>query len=431
MEEKDGQAAENSEYDSNFNKFVIKEILDRVGFGFASQQFINVLLFLSGAGIFFVGIVNGLRAIVGMIAGILLEEYNKTSMIGKKAVGLGGIVFGFSFLLMSAGRFLSSPLIFSLAIILGGISLAVYGFSQNIFGVGKKRNILEKIAKYGLMVTALSLLISAFVMDKYGPDTAFLVSLFGKLAVIKMPGYLISFEIAAVSFIVSGYFLASAKPGGIRAQETPQNLFFSSFKQSLGSILQNRMLVALAIFSIISGILQVVGNSFYGIFIYQNFNETNFGGFMNVAVVFLIGIFSSLVGYFITKLNTKEYNPIFMLFIGGLFLSLMPFAYYKNFNSLAILTAGTIFGIIGSSAMAISTNMIVINSLSEEHRKNYYLLNGLISVIPYLIFVPVLSYIGQMFQLRFLFLILGGFMLLSTFSIFIFYLFSRKQNINY
>ena len=126
--------------DRHFNKFIMKEMLDKIGFGFGSQQFINVLLFLSGASFFLVGIINGLKTALSILAAILAQEYNKFKRISKRAIGFSGIFFGFSFLFMAFGKFLDSPFIFSIALILGGISIVIYGdFSQNLFLIGKKK----------------------------------------------------------------------------------------------------------------------------------------------------------------------------------------------------------------------------------------------------------------------------------------------------
>ena len=410
-----------------FKKFVMKDVLDKIGFGFGSQQFINVLLFLSGASLFLIGIINGLKAVLSMLVGIFAAEYNRCKKISKKFIGLSGIVFGFSFLVMAFGKFVGSPLVFSIAVILSGVSIVIYGdFSQTFFFIGKRREILEKITKYGLIITAISLFLSAFLIDNYTENTLSLFTIFGKPLIIKLPGYLIAFEVAAIAFILSGYFLASVDDESSQSvQAFSLSSFFSDVKQKSKGIFGNKFLLTLMAFNIITGLVQVIGNSYYGIFIYQNFRDSNFGGFLNIAMVFLIGVFSSLIGYFITKLNTKSYGPIFMIILGSIFLSSMPLAYYFGTN-LAWLTAGTILGVIGGSALGISNNMLIIESLQEQDRKYYYISSGLFSIIPYLVLIPLLSYIAQG-SLNFLFLLLSIILGASTILILCSYKFTRTS----
>ena len=437
MEETAQSSYDSGELSDNkhFRKFVMKEVLDKIGFGFGSQQFVNVLLFLSGASIFLVGIVNGLKSISGILASIAAQEYNKKKRISKKIIGFSGIFFGFSFLFMAFGRFIDSPLTFSIALILGGISAVIYGdFSQNFFLMGRKKEILGKLAKYGLIITAASLFLSAFIFDKYQDGSFFVLTVLGRAFFIKLPGYLIAFEIAALSFIFSGYFLSSAADKGGAGGANQENISFSGFiseaKQKFAGISKNRFLAALMIFNVIIGLVQTIGNSYYGIFIYQNFKNNYFGGFLNIAVVFLIGVFSSLVGYFITKINVKSYGKMPMLAIGGVFLSSMPYAYYMGGN-LALLTAGTILGVIGASAIGIAINMFVIEFMHEQDRRHYYIFSGLFSVIPYIVLVPVFSYAAQKYSLNLTFLILSAALITSTIAVLLLHKLLRKEISNF
>ena len=235
MEEKEVIPSSNSQNheSAHFRKFVMKEVLDKIGFGFGSQQFLNVLFYLSGASIFLVGIVNGLKSVISMLLGIFAQEYNKLRRISKRFIGFSGILFGFSFLFMAMGRFISSSLVFSAALLLSGISVVIYGeFSQNFFTIGKKREALENIAKYGLIMTAISLVSAAVILDNYKDSASLAFSAFGAAHTIRMPGYLIVFEIAAIPFILSGYFLSSVDDDTASQQNSFSfSEFFSGMKQ--------------------------------------------------------------------------------------------------------------------------------------------------------------------------------------------------------
>ena len=50
----------------------VKETLDRIGYGFATPQFINILFFMSGAGFFLIGLFNGLKTILSLLLSSIL-----------------------------------------------------------------------------------------------------------------------------------------------------------------------------------------------------------------------------------------------------------------------------------------------------------------------------------------------------------------------
>ena len=119
-----------------------------------------------------------------------------------------------------------------------------------------------------------------------------------------------------------------------------------------------------------------------------------------------------------------------MLAIGGVFLSSMPYAYYMGGN-LALLTAGTILGVIGASAIGIAINMFVIEFMHEQDRRHYYVFSGLFSVIPYIVLVPVFSYAAQKYSLNLTFLILSAALITSTIAVLLLHKLLRKEISNF
>ena len=79
----------------------VKELFDRIGYGFASQQFINILFMLSGASLFLIGFMSGFKSALIQIISGFLKEYSKIKYIGKNIISTSGIIFGISFLGMA------------------------------------------------------------------------------------------------------------------------------------------------------------------------------------------------------------------------------------------------------------------------------------------------------------------------------------------
>tara|TARA_Y100000310_G_C20674597_1_gene812229 strand:+ start:229 stop:1530 length:1302 start_codon:yes stop_codon:yes gene_type:complete len=405
-EEKENNSEEQND---DFAKLSVKEVLDKTGFGFGSQQFINILLLQTGASFFLLGIINSLRVVFGNLTYFFIENF-KNIKISKKFIGISGIVFGFSFLLMAIAIFLNSVVVFSVAILIGSISIVIYGEAKNLFNLSKNKAFLtEKIAKYSLIITAISLFIAAYLMDTFpASGTLIIFNIFNKMISFKVYGYLIVFEIAAIAFIVAGYILSHLKGEAKTVEEeSPENEASvpSQFKTNFNFFVKNKVLIILIIVNILISIVQITGYSYYGIFVYQNFNNEMFGGFLNVAMIFLISVFTSLIGYFITRINARSYRKFPILIFGTIMLALMPFSYYFN-PSLIFITMGTILGIIGGSIVGVTNSLLAIELINFDMRQSYFSFTNLISLPFFLIIIPVLAYIAQTYGLTSLFLVL-------------------------
>jgi len=101
----------------NENILSIKELTDRIGYGSASQQFVNILFMLSGASFFFIGLFNGIKTVLVTLLSGFLEEYSKVKQVSKNLISTSGIVYGFSFLGMSIATVLKSPGFFAFSLI--------------------------------------------------------------------------------------------------------------------------------------------------------------------------------------------------------------------------------------------------------------------------------------------------------------------------
>lgn len=393
-------------------KFFFKEFFDRISYGFGSQQFINILFFQTGASYFVIGVINGLRVILSVILTSFLGEYSKVRQISKRFIGTTGIIFGFSFIFMAMARFLHSVPLFALALLIGSIGAVSYGeLYQNMFKYALKKersHLLRNIAQYGLIITGVSILLAGFLMDRF-PAIGTPISLFG--FEFRVFGYLIAFEIAAISSIISGYVLSFMKEKQIKIIEkrsslTQLKIQFNNLKDNLSIFVKNKVIVVLIIATIISVFVQTLGNSYYGIYIYETFKYGYFKGFTNVAVIFLIAIMTSFFAPFIVRKNAREYGKFPILVFGTLLMAIMPLTYYYNPNLVSI-SIGTLIGFIGAAIVGVSHGLLITDIMSENERKIYFSTYSLLITIPYLVIIPLGAYAAQLYGLKNLFLILG------------------------
>ena len=165
------EAKVQEDQNKTFVKLTFKEFFDKIGFGFSSQQFINILFFQISGSYFLLGLVNGLRVVFGNLAYFLIGNYKNA--LNRKFISLSGIIFGFSFLLMAVAIYLKSIVLFSLAMVTGSIFVIFYGESKGLFVLSSsKAYLIEKIVKYGLIVTAISLFAAAYILDNF-PSAGF------------------------------------------------------------------------------------------------------------------------------------------------------------------------------------------------------------------------------------------------------------------
>jgi hypothetical protein len=289
--------------------------------------------------------------------------------------------------------------LFSSAILISSICIVIYGESKSLSKLdNSKAHLIEKITKYSLIITAISLFIAAYLMDNYpASGMQVLLNIFNSLLSFRIYGYLIVFEVAAISFIFAGYVLAHMKREVSEVKKL-QSTNFNFF-------VKNKVLLLLIIVNMIISLVQVIGYSYYGIFIYQNFNNVLFGGFLNVAMVFLISVFTSLIGYFITKINAKVYRKFPILIFGTIMVAFMPFAYFFKPN-LIFITIGTTIGVIGSSAIGVTNSLLAIELINFDLRQAYFSFTSLVSIPFFLVMGPILAYIAQVYSLSIFFLLL-------------------------
>jgi hypothetical protein len=385
--------SKSAEHTRNDSILTIKELFDRIGYGFASQQFINILFMLSGASFFLIGFTNAAKtALLSLFSGAIVE-LRKIKYIGKALISTSGVVYGFSFFGMTMALVMKNPLLFAASLIIGSLGIIAHGdlfleYSKSLLKHEKRSDFLKFISYFGMLITAASLLISGFVME-FIPINGTIIDLgFVGLpdVTFKIFGYLLIFEITAIMFILSGYLLSLIKD--------TENLFTADMNilqflraylsESIGSykiFSKNNKIYLLTIATITTTVLQVVGNSYYGIFIYERFKTQFLGGFLNVAVVFVVALIASLVGSMLTKKFAKSLGEAPMLVFGTLLISLMPFTMHFNPKLYAIAIAAAL-SVVGGVIVGIAQGLLAERLMNDSELRAFFSSLGFVSIIP-------------------------------------------------
>jgi hypothetical protein len=396
---------------SNNSLLTAKEIFDRIGYGFSSVQFINILFYLTGAGFCLIGIINGLKTVFSLIISSFLQEYSKIKKVSKKFMSKAGILFGVSFLFIAMAVVIKSLPLFSVALLIGSVGVVTYGdlYYQLVEQTLKKEKMskfLLRVSHYGVLITGISLLLSGYLFEKFPLFNASKLVLFGKS--LPIYGYLISFEITAIAFILSGYVLQYIKDKKIESQNIKGFMgeYYARIRAQAKEFFKNKYLLTLLCASSITGMVQILGNSYYGIYIYKNFEFVALGGFMNVAIIFAFAIVVSFLGPAFSKYLNKKVGLAPTLVFGTLLLAMMPLvaAYNPHFMSLSIANA---VSVLGAAILGMSQGLLIRKLLNEEQRKLYFATLSIAVIIPFVILIPLGAWIAQTNGLILLFRILA------------------------
>lgn len=417
----------------NISVFTWKELLDRIGYGFASHQFVNILFMLSGASVFLIGLFNGLKSLISVVMSSFLQEYTKVHDIGKKFISKTGIVYGFSFLFIAWAITIQNVWLFGLALVVGSLGVVTYGdvyqqLMDHSLKKEKRNHFLAKISYYGLLITAACLLISGWMIDYTGLDGRYF-TFFGQE--FKMFGYLNSFFITAVALILSGYTISYVRHKNEKSKEGFHKFFgeyFNTVSKNAKSVMKNKYVLLLIIANMLIASVQVLANSYYGIFIYQEFQNVWMGGFTNVAVVFSIALIVSFLGPSVTKHAQRHIGLSPMLVFGTLLMSLMPLAIAINPSLVAIIIANGI-SIIGASIVGTSNGLFARKVLSEENRKLYFSSVSFFSTLPFILLIPAGAWIAQTAGFSNFYYLLAGIMVAIVMPLFfVLVLLSERNN---
>ncbi|MBI4440606.1 MFS transporter [Candidatus Woesearchaeota archaeon] len=394
-------------------KFMAKEVLDKIAFGFGSQQFTNILFSQTGASYFLIGLVNGLNVVIGLFMSLVLREYLRMRDVSRNLIISSGFIFGLLFFLLALSRYYGSPLLFILCFLLTGVGVVFLGdiYVKEYAESLKKERIgyaLSQMTRFGLIIITISLVVSAYLMD-YFPTDGKTIMLFGKEVTVY--GYLLSFFITMVTFIASSLVLHSLKREG-KAAEAKEGIGVllseqvSKAMKYLKLFAENKTILILLVASTLTGFVQTLGSTYYGIFIYKTFAMQAFGGFLNVAMIFIVALVSAMLAPTIARQLSKKYGNVPMLVFGTLLVAILPLTYYAR-PTLPNIAAATVCGIIGSAIVGLATGLLISNRLPEAEREAYYSSYSILVTVPYLLLFPAGAYLADLYLLEKMFLTLG------------------------
>jgi hypothetical protein len=393
------------------NRVITKSFIDKVGLGIGSRQYLNILFQQVGASLFLVGIINGLKSLLSVLISGFTGEYTKKEEITGRHLMYSELIIGLSFVMLILSCFYNSVWMFGAGLIVFGISFTFYNDMFNkvfkkAIEENKKDYLLGKITHYGLVLTGVCLLIGAFILDKYSQKSLTIAfDIFDKMVSLDLYGYMILLGLAALSFLIACFILPSNKKNDDAPKEKMSSIF-KTYISYIPVLLKNKVILVLIATGTITGLVQTLGNSYYGIFIFNNFNHIGFGGYMNVAIIFVIALLTSIVAPYLTRINAIEYGKFPMLVFGTLLTAIMPLSYYYKPNLVSI-AMGTVLGVIGGAITGVAQGLLTLEIIPESEKKRYFDTVGLLVTLPFLLTIPLGAYIAQVFGLKTLFLILA------------------------
>jgi hypothetical protein len=418
-----GMIKDNPEETHKNNKLLsFKELFDRIGYGFASQQFVNILFMLSGASLLLIGFVNGIKTALTYFLSGFMKEYSRIKYFGKIYISASGIIYGLSFLGMAFAVVLHNSILFMLCLLIGSFGVIAHGdlylkFFSEVLKTEHRRVFLKFVSYFGIFITAISLMLAGVLMELFPVNgVSFIINpaWLGLASPItfKIYGYLLAFEITAIMFILSGYLMSFIEEK--REDAFGSALYAVAFlkdyvrtaKEDSRIFIKNKKVLLLTMAAIIMTIVQVIGNSYFGIFIYDHFKHQFLGGFLNVAVIFVIALITSITGTMLTKTFAKSLGEAPMLVFGTLLVALLPLTLFFNPNLYAIGLA-TALSVIGGAVVGVAQGLIAERLMTDKEQSTYFSGLGFISIFPTVIVVTIGAFVAQLLSLQTLFLALG------------------------
>lgn len=214
MKKEDGGGEYTGTIDPSINRnnsLIRKKIFaDKVGAGFSSIQFLNILFSFTGASLFMIGMINAIKSSLNTVTSSVVKKNAEKGWLSSDLMIVSGLFFGFSFLFIALGISFKWKWLFAISLLAGSICFVIHGdmfqvfldrymkkFKPGIFG--------GKAAFVGTVIMAAAIFISAYIVEKipFGGEY-FILPVIGRTLFY---GYLISFEVAAFAFIFSSYLL--------------------------------------------------------------------------------------------------------------------------------------------------------------------------------------------------------------------------------
>lgn len=384
-----------------------KLMLDRISYGFGSNQIINILFTFTGANLFLIGLINALKSGIVTILSGLVTEYTKKNTLSNKFIMVSGLLFGFSFIVLSTGVALRNKTLFATGLLLGSIGVVVYGESFRNMMIKKLGGMsfsvmMARFTVIGIIITALSLVLSALIIDAF-PLSGVMFHLTlptGHILPYKVHGYLIAFLITAVASILSAHFMSKIKHDN-KKEDKPGLLDFISFyfkeriSEKIRIFISNKYLVVIGLATLGVAVFQSIINSYIGIFIYVTYAENFFQGFMNIGMLFAVALLLSVLGPIAAAKLNKYLGLAPMFVFGALIMTIMPLTIVYSPEQPpfypALLVAAAL-SLIGAGIIGSGQSILISRLLNSEERQTFYESNGLIMLVPFLVVTITISW---------------------------------------
>ena len=206
-----------------------------------------------------------------------------------------------------------------------------------------------------------------------------------------------------------------------------------SIRKMSGQIFKNKVVMMLAIGTAITGVIQTIGITYYGVFIYQYFTNIAFNGFLNVAIMFSVPIITSLFSTYMAKALSKQYGNIPALVFGTMLIAILPLTMWLKPGIINISMA-IVCSVIGGSMIGLTTGLLLSNNIEPELRHWYFQGYTLLMVLAYVVFVPLGALVAEfgsfmgLMSLQVLFAVMAIVLVLVVVPVYlsIFYIEKRK-----
>lgn len=391
-----------------------KFYLDKIGYGFSSTQFINILFSLSGASLLLIGITNGLKSVFNTFISTFAKEITEKREISKKVISIAGLIFGFSFLILALAVTTKSPYLFAATLLIGSIGVALYGELFNDFlnkysKKGKISRLSSKSTFKGLLIAAISIILAAGIIDlTFLHGQAITITILGQSITQQVYGYLLTFEITAFAFIASSYLFAKVKiKQDLTAHAIDYKEYYNQLMQKTKTFLKNKYLLVMTLSILFVSIFQSIMNSFTGIYVYTHLNGAWLGGFMNVGVMYAAALLTAIIGPVITSKTNKLIGVVPMFVFGTMLMALLPLTLVFNPFFYPAMVVANMLSVLGAALIGSAQGIIAAKVLSVDDRQKFHSSSGFISLVPFIIIVSILSFIAQTKGLQYLFKIMG------------------------
>ncbi|HLD04690.1 MAG TPA: MFS transporter [Candidatus Nanoarchaeia archaeon] len=410
------QAQKQQELRQTNRIFSFKEVLDRIGFGFVPNPFLNILFNQIGGSYFIIGLVNGLKSSLTLLYSRWIQYRNQSQHYGKNFISKSGILFGFSFFLMSIAILLRNVPLFFITILIAGIGVVTYGDTYQQYRnqqLKKERMtpVLRFLSQYGLILTAMCLLLAGYLLQMYPLDNPGHLTLAGKT--YPLYGYLVLFELTALCFILGGYVLSKLHDKPITTEEQPP--FWRMMREHLAQF-QNPRILLLSLAGIVLGATQVLANTYYGLHIYHEFQHTALEGFLNIALIYFIALLAALAAPSLVQKIHQKIGITPLLVFGTLLTTLPLLAFLYNPNLYAIGIANTL-AVIGATTIGVGHDYLTKKLLREKERISYFTSLNMTAVLPFLLLTLGGAYLAQQ-DILLLFKTLLGLLILVVFPLY-------------